>query len=170
MDCAYAKNAQADNSAYSIDAQAEGSAYAKKALILKQPKTISINYVDSFGTNYQPLNEFDSIAYKLWILCYSNRQALNIKPTLLEKAKPESWADSVRLMLEQDGRTVQEIEEVLQWLPTDSFWSKNIQSAAKLREKFEQLQAEIRTPKKKGKLSGHQDLGSQDYEKKLIDS
>lgn len=47
--------------------------------------------------------------------------------------------DAVRLMLDRDGRTVEQIENAIRWCQADSFWRSNILSAAKLREKYDQL-------------------------------
>lgn len=49
------------------------------------------------------------------------------------------WADEVRLMREIDGRTHAEICAQFQWAKRDSFWCANVQSPAKLREKWDQL-------------------------------
>ena len=48
-------------------------------------------------------------------------------------------------MMEKDGRTVQEFEEVFKFLKVNAFWKKNIQSTVKLREKFERLLVEARS-------------------------
>jgi hypothetical protein len=47
--------------------------------------------------------------------------------------------DAIRLMLDRDGRTVQDIEGAIRWCQADSFWRSNILSAVKLREKYDQL-------------------------------
>jgi Helix-turn-helix domain len=59
------------------------------------------------------------------------------------KVAPDSrrWLDAARLLLERDGRSVEEVEAVLDWLPFDSFWPSVILSMPKLREKFTQLVA-----------------------------
>jgi hypothetical protein len=51
----------------------------------------------------------------------------------------ETWAKDVRLMNEVDGRSHREICELFQFAKSDSFWSPNIQSPAKLREKWDML-------------------------------
>lgn len=42
-------------------------------------------------------------------------------------------------MIRVDGRSPERIAEVIRWATRDSFWSKNILSTAKLREKFDAL-------------------------------
>jgi len=137
----------------------------------KQEETIKTNkpfMSDAFSTDYKPINDFDSIAFILWKQCYDNRVQKKITPTILLKAKPEAWTRDIRLMIERDQRTEQEITEVLKWLKTDSFWADNILSPEKLRSQFERLQLEMRkTPK--GKLSPIQDLTDEDYETGLTE-
>lgn len=47
--------------------------------------------------------------------------------------------DAVRLMLDRDGRSPDQIEAAIRWCQRDQFWRSNILSASKLREKYEQL-------------------------------
>jgi len=58
-----------------------------------------------------------------------------------KKPNLEKWADQVRLMREVDGLTHREICEVFTWANKNSFWSTNILSVPKLREKFAVLSA-----------------------------
>ena len=51
----------------------------------------------------------------------------------------QAWAKHVDLMMRVDGRTPERIEQVIRWSQSDSFWSRNILSTAKLREKFDAL-------------------------------
>lgn len=48
-------------------------------------------------------------------------------------------ADAMRLLLDRDHRTPEQIRRVIDWATADAFWKANILSAAKLREKFDQL-------------------------------
>jgi hypothetical protein len=51
----------------------------------------------------------------------------------------DTWANDIRLMREQDGRQHRDICELFKWAKADDFWSPNIQSPAKLREKWDVL-------------------------------
>lgn len=67
-------------------------------------------------------------------------QVRKVSPTA--KAPNETaWANSIRLMREQDGRTHREICELFAWANRDPFWSANVLSPDKLREKWTQLDA-----------------------------
>jgi hypothetical protein len=46
---------------------------------------------------------------------------------------------AMRLMIDADGRTVQQIEAAIRWSQNDEFWRGNILSASKLRSKYDQL-------------------------------
>jgi len=49
------------------------------------------------------------------------------------------WAENIRLMVEEDGCSLEEIEKVIKWCQEDSFWKTNVRSTAKLRLQFGQL-------------------------------
>jgi hypothetical protein len=68
-----------------------------------------------------------------------------------KKPNFENWANTIRLMRELDKLTHDDISQVFTWANQDQFWSVNILSVAKLREKFPQLQAKM-----KGVNNGHQ--------------
>ena len=51
----------------------------------------------------------------------------------------QKWCVHIDYILRLDGRTVDELRKVLAYAVRDSFWSTNILSTAKLREKFDTL-------------------------------
>ena len=55
----------------------------------------------------------------------------------------EHWADTCRLMQEQDGRSVEEIEEHIRFAQRDDFWRQNILSMEKLRNQYDRLTLQI---------------------------
>ena len=56
-----------------------------------------------------------------------------------KEPKFESWANDIRLMRERDNRTHKDICELFKWANQDKFWSVNILSPSKLRDKWDQL-------------------------------
>ena len=54
--------------------------------------------------------------------------------------------DAIRLMIDKDGISAEEVANAIRWCQSDNFWWKNIMSAAKLREKFERLRADANDP------------------------
>ena len=51
----------------------------------------------------------------------------------------QTWAKHIDLMIRVDVRSPERIEQVMRWAAKDTFWSGNILSTAKLREKFDTL-------------------------------
>lgn len=47
--------------------------------------------------------------------------------------------DAARMLLDRDGRTVEQVEAAIRWCQADEFWRANILSMSKLREKYETL-------------------------------
>ena len=74
------------------------------------------------------------------------------KPTTPKQL--QNWANDVRLMVERDGRTIEQIRDVLEWSQQDDFWHVNILSMGKLREKYDQLLIKSRQPVKIGIQNG----------------
>jgi hypothetical protein len=54
-----------------------------------------------------------------------------------------SWANEVRLMVAQDGRTHKQICALFKRANQDSFWRKNVLSPSKLREKWDELSLKL---------------------------
>lgn len=75
-------------------------------------------------------------ANRMWELI-ANLQPNRKKPNL------ESWANTVRLMREQDNRTYEEIGQVFKAANSDPFWQTNILSADALRKQFDNLSLKL---------------------------
>ncbi len=61
----------------------------------------------------------------------------------------ETWAKDVRLMIERDGRNIDEMANVWQWARNDQFWQSNILSISKFRKQYDTLKAKSMKPAKK---------------------
>ncbi len=57
-----------------------------------------------------------------------------------------AWANEVRLMVMQDGRTHKQICSLFKRANKDSFWCKNVLSPSKLREKWDELSLKLSVP------------------------
>ena len=80
----------------------------------------------------------------------------------------KSWPDDIRLMRERDGHTLDEIKAMFAWANADPFWSANILSPSKLRDKWAQLEAQRNRPKTnqpQQRQSAHGGFASIDYTK-----
>lgn len=56
------------------------------------------------------------------------------RPTITAK-----WRTEARLLLDKDGRTVEQVIKAIDWCQTDPFWRANVMSMPTLREKYDQL-------------------------------
>ena len=54
-------------------------------------------------------------------------------------AVTKKWRDACRLMLDNDGRTEQQVRAAIDWCQDDEFWRGNILSMPKLREQYDRL-------------------------------
>lgn len=70
------------------------------------------------------------------------------------------WANDIRLLREIDGRTHHEICELFRWAKGDSFWCANIQSPAKLREKWDTLVEQRARPLAPPRAGGRHSLNA----------
>lgn len=65
------------------------------------------------------------------------------------KAKAPSfdkWANTIRLMREQDGRSLEQIERVFAWANRNDFWRSNILSPDALRRQLDKLELQMARP------------------------
>jgi hypothetical protein len=54
-------------------------------------------------------------------------------------ARTKRSRDAARLMLDVDGRTVEQVTTAIEWATSDEFWRAHILSMPKLRDKYDQL-------------------------------
>ena len=105
------------------------------------PQETPTKDTSSSGKNFQPRtkakkNVFsdDDLKAAEWIFHLIRK----LNPSFKEP-KFESWANDIRLMRERDNRTHKDICELFKWANQDKFWSVNILSPSKLRDKWDQL-------------------------------
>lgn len=61
------------------------------------------------------------------------------------------WRQQARLMLDRDGRTLEDVQAVMAWVSASSFWAANILSVPKLRAKWPTLVAHARRDAAQGR-------------------
>ena len=64
---------------------------------------------------------------------------------LIAKANLQSWSDDFRKLVELDKVDKQLAKDVMDWVTQDPFWSTNVLSAKKLREKFTDLAIKMKS-------------------------
>lgn len=57
----------------------------------------------------------------------------------LTASQEQKWADHIRLMIQRDRRSPQQIKNMIDWSQADSFWKQNILSTAKLRKQYDTM-------------------------------
>ncbi len=67
-----------------------------------------------------------------------------------EKRNLTRWANTFRLMREQDGREPEHIKRLFDWASQDSFWQSNILSPTKLRKQWKALAIQFNNRRKGG--------------------
>jgi len=107
---------------------------AEKSNIFNAKKVVS-------KPQYEPSDESKKIVE--YFIKYLTVHKPDRKPT--SESTKISWCRDVDRMLLRDKRTPRRICEVIKWIFTSSdFWPPNIQSTKKLRDKFDQLEMQIR--------------------------
>ncbi|MBP2635019.1 MAG: hypothetical protein H6Q72_926 [Firmicutes bacterium] len=82
----------------------------------------------------------------------------------------DQWANTIRLMIERDNRSLVAISAVIDWCQQDSFWQTNILSADNLREKFDRLQGKMTAVKTIGKQGNGSRLSMMENVKRRLAS
>ena len=98
--------------------------------------------------------EHFEIAKAFQLLFKNNLTEAGAQPSQVDKAKG-TWIDDVRLIIEKDKYSMDDLREVYRFLQKDQFWKQNILSTSKLREKMPKLKLKIhngenRTTSKEG--------------------
>lgn len=142
----------------------------------KEKEKILLSQVDESTLNPKDKKYFQ-VAISFWELVKSNLQELNISGSEVEKAKFKTWINPIRLLMENDGRTIEEFREIFRFLQQDEFWKEQIRSTAKLRKKnkeeityFEVLLTKSRNEQKRKRNSESKQSGvSEDYKKSIFE-
>ena len=96
------------------------------------------------------VSDIDQIEDKNVVLaCHLWHDVNSLQPNnkTTQRAKVKTWAEPIRLMVEQDDRTYEEIWDLWKRVQKDEFWITNILSPAKLRDKFDQLSIKLKPQK-----------------------
>lgn len=59
------------------------------------------------------------------------------------------WINDARLMLDHDGRSVEEVHRLIDWCQDSEFWRPNVMSIGKLREKYDTIRLQAAKDKPK---------------------
>lgn len=136
---------------------------ANEAVIVSDSVIVNDNVIDSVNENeYKKVllseikisdfpklnNEYFKIAKSFFDLFRSNIINAGAKTNTIDKAKG-CWIDDIRLLIEADGYTVEDLRDVHGFLKRSDFWKKNILSTSKLREQIVKLKLDIQNERTK---------------------
>ena len=97
---------------------------------------------DLYVTTKVATKKFENDSVEFLSSKYLADKILKINPNAKvpkDNKELQKWAKHVDYILRIDKRPLHEFREVLKFATTDDFWSSNILSTAKLREKYDQL-------------------------------
>lgn len=118
----------------------------------KNPNTKNVKPIPDNKPNNKPDKERLKPYLPLSELLYILHKKIDDK-YLKGKYLPDiwaKWANDIRLLVEKDGRTIEEIEKVIKWVKTEgNFWFVNIMSGKKLRLQFPKLILQMKQDGKK---------------------
>lgn len=120
--------------------------------LIKQDRNINKTNKDGHNSKHDKrVYEVDDINFKLAQSLLSKIEEQNPdhkKPDL------QKWANDIRLMHEQDNRSYDKIQKMIDWSQNNDFWSGNVLSAAKLRKQYDTMAAQANS-EVKGKTIGY---------------
>lgn len=68
------------------------------------------------------------------------------KSEMTKEPDYQTWADDVRKMIDLDGRTPDQVKQMIEWCQSNDFWQGNILSVKKLREKYDVMAKQAKRP------------------------
>lgn len=119
----------------------------------KKPKKAEINKQLLAEAENIPehLQKYYEIAVSFQKLFYNNLKGIGGRVHNIENANFEKWVTPIRLMIESDKITVQQLREVWQFLQGHEFWRDKVQSTEKLRAKFDTLYSQLKANQNRDK-------------------
>ena len=87
-------------------------------------------------------SEYFESAKAFQLLFKTNLEEAGAQTSQIEKAKG-TWIDDIRLIIEKDKYSMNDLRAVYRFLQKDAFWKQNILSTSKLREQMPKLKLKI---------------------------
>jgi hypothetical protein len=115
----------------------------------KEQKTYKQTSLSELKDSDFDQKEYLEITLAFWELFKRNLKEKGISTARIEKANGK-WIDSIRLLIEIDKYTMDDLREIFKFLQVNEFWKTNILSTSKLREQFEKLLLNARKNEQQG--------------------
>ena len=130
-----------------------------KNIRTKESKEYTSTLLSQIEAQYPNLNpEFIEIAKAFQSLFRNNLISAGASPKVADNMKGTS-IDDIRLIIEADGYTVEDLRQVFDVLRTNDFWKKNVISTKTLRKQMTRLKLEKHgTDKKSGNTGENRDF------------
>jgi hypothetical protein len=134
LDKAFIKHAtkQSESTQQSIDS------IDKQETKNKKQKTYKQTLLSELKNSDFDKKEYLDITLAFWELFKRNLEEKGISTNKIEKANGK-WIDHIRLLIENDKYTLDDLREIFRFLQVNEFWKTNILSTGKLREQFQKL-------------------------------
>ena len=122
-----------------------GAYYKHKQNKTKQDKTIShgskIHDKKESLTKSKKSKRYapDSTEYRLAVRLRDGIMRNNPDHRKITDAQLQKWADVVRLMIERDNRTADQVGNMIDWSQNNDFWATNILSVGALRRNYDKM-------------------------------
>jgi len=106
------------------------------------------------------LVDYHKITLSFRDLFLDNIKSIGGRVDNIERAKFGDWVTPIRLMIEADKITVNQLREVWGFLREEEFWKDKVQSTSKLRQKFSTLYNQFKANEKRDKIKREQNSKS----------
>ncbi len=87
-------------------------------------------------------------------LCQLMADLVNERAESQRAAVTDTWRKEMRLLMEKDGRSAEQVEFVIRWVHTDHFEAGVVLGVPKLRERFDSLVVKIKRQNRGGGRAG----------------
>ena len=101
----------------------------------KQNKTNTSDKSQATRHKTKPKFADDSTEMELAMYLFAKIKENNPEHRALSDAQKQTWADHIRLMMQRDNRTAEQIKGMIDWCQQDKFWKNN----AKLRKQYDTM-------------------------------
>lgn len=95
--------------------------------------------------DYETIRKDTDVVLRATVYCYMTLKAQYPDHKTIASATLKTWYEPMRLLIDRDKRPLDEIKAVWEWVREDSFWSQNILSINKFREKYSDLLVRYRS-------------------------
>ena len=92
----------------------------------------------------------DSTEYRLAVRLRDGIMRNNSDHRKITDAQLQKWADVVRLMIERDNRTADQVGNMIDWSQNNDFWATNILSMGALRRNYDKMKVRATKEWKQG--------------------